>query len=357
MWKRLRNTMQSLQNDEKVLIREKKYYDSIDGLRAYSALGIVLMHVLSNGDYALQGFIFERLIPSFTNLVFLFMVVSGFSMCCGYYEGIIANKISIEAFYKKRYAKIWPYFALLCLFDLLISPSINSLFEVFANMTLCFGLLPNPEISVIGVGWFLGVVFVFYLIFPFFCFLLADSKRAWLSFIVAIIFNFLCTIRYNAGRTNIVYSAVFFFAGGLIFLYKEKLAKLVKRYKIVFIIGIILMSIMYLGKSMSVSVMLGLFALMLIYTLDVSCKHRILSNSITKYISGISMEIYLSHMLIYRVIEKFGMLHLFKSDECSYFVTIFMTLVGTIIFSIIVKKGLMSIRRWINTICNKEIKE
>lgn len=56
---------------------------------------------------------FERLIPSFTNLVFLFMMVSGFGMCCGYYQKIIDQKISVEDFYKKRYIKIWLYFALL----------------------------------------------------------------------------------------------------------------------------------------------------------------------------------------------------------------------------------------------------
>ena len=63
-------------------------YDALDGVRAISAIGIVLMHVLANGNYNLSGFLFEKLIPSFTNLVFLFMVVSAFSMCCGYYEKI-----------------------------------------------------------------------------------------------------------------------------------------------------------------------------------------------------------------------------------------------------------------------------
>ena len=144
------------------------YYGSLDGLRAYSAIGIILMHVLTNGNYGLSGFVFEQLIPSFTNLVFLFMAVSGFSLCCGYFDKIINNQISVAEFYSKRYAKIWPFFALLCILDFVISPSKNALYEVFANLTLCFGLLPNTDISVIGVGWFLGLVFAFYLVFPFF---------------------------------------------------------------------------------------------------------------------------------------------------------------------------------------------
>ena len=159
-------------------IFNKTRFDAIDGLRAYSSVGIVLMPVLTNGKYALSGFVFEDLILSFTNLVFLFMVVSGFSLCCGYFHKIFNNQISVNEFYGKRYAKIWPFFALLCVLDFVISPSKNSLYEVFANLTLCFGLLPNADISVIGVGWFLGLVLVFYLVFPFFCYLLSDKKRA-----------------------------------------------------------------------------------------------------------------------------------------------------------------------------------
>ena len=52
---------------------------------------------------------FEQLIPSFTNLVFLFMMVSGFGMCCGYYQKFKDQKISVGEFYAKRYSKIWPY--------------------------------------------------------------------------------------------------------------------------------------------------------------------------------------------------------------------------------------------------------
>lgn len=99
-------------------------YEGIDGLKAYAIIGIALMHVLANGEYGIGGFVFERLIPSFTNLVFLFMMVSGFGMCCGYYQKIVDQKISIEDFYKKRYIKIWPYFALLCALDFIMSPRV-----------------------------------------------------------------------------------------------------------------------------------------------------------------------------------------------------------------------------------------
>lgn len=182
---------------------QKERYEGIDGLKAYAIIGIALMHVLSNGKYEIGGFAFNQLIPSFTNLVFLFMMVSGFGMCCGYYQKIVDQKISVEDFYKKRYIKIWPYFALLCALDFVISPSKESLFEVFANLTLCQGLLPQVNISVIGVSWTLAVIFVFYMLFPFFCFLIGNKKRAWGVAVAALMFNWLCSSYFSAGRGNI----------------------------------------------------------------------------------------------------------------------------------------------------------
>ena len=75
-------------------------YEGIDGLKAYAIIGIALMHVLANGNYEVGGFVFEQLIPSFTNLVFLFMMVSGFGMCCGFIRrsltGLLVWRISIR---------------------------------------------------------------------------------------------------------------------------------------------------------------------------------------------------------------------------------------------------------------------
>ena len=88
-------------------------YEGIDGLKAYAIIGIALMHVLANGEYRMGGFVFERLIPSFTNLVFLFMIVSGFGMCCGYYEKILNNQVDLTEFYGKRFKKILPFFGAL----------------------------------------------------------------------------------------------------------------------------------------------------------------------------------------------------------------------------------------------------
>lgn len=84
---------------------EKKHYKSIDGLRTIAAVGIVMMHMRANNNYEIGGYVYNKIIPSFTNFVFLFMVISAFGMCCGYYEKILKNEITLEKFYVKDLKK------------------------------------------------------------------------------------------------------------------------------------------------------------------------------------------------------------------------------------------------------------
>lgn len=75
-------------------------------------------------------------------------------------------------------------------------------------------------------GAFLGLIFVFYMIFPFFCVLLERRRRAWLAFVVSLVYNFVCVSYFGVGRSNILYSGCFFLAGGLLYIYREELSGL-----------------------------------------------------------------------------------------------------------------------------------
>lgn len=207
---------------------EKRHYGAIDGLRMIAAFGIALMHIRANSNYEITGYVYNTIIPSFTNFVFLFLTVSAFGMCCGYYDKMLKGRVDFAEFYGKRFKKILPFFGTLVLLDIIMSPSLASLYEGFADLTLLFGFLQKP-ISVIGVGWFLGLVFVFYLIFPFFCVLIENKRRAWMVFVVSLMYNFVCANYFEVGRSNILYSACFFLAGGLIYLYREAIAKMNQR--------------------------------------------------------------------------------------------------------------------------------
>ncbi|MCI8527549.1 MAG: acyltransferase [Lachnospiraceae bacterium] len=330
---------------------EKKHYGAIDGLKAFSCIGIALMHIKSNTGYEIGGFLYNQFIGSLGNLVYLFMIISAFGMCCGYYEGILENRITVGEFYSKRYRKIWPCFAVLCFLDLAVSPGAEAVYEVFANLTLCFGLLPDKHMSVIGVGWFLGLAFVFYLLFPFFCWLLSHKMRAWFSFGIAFLFHFLCKYYFKTDSINICYSGVYFMAGGLIYLYRIPLEKAVGRYRWIFLSMCLAGGAAAFVIGISMPVMLILFSFMVICTLGgkdqlggvSEGKAKLLESRVAKLIGGFSMEIYLSHMLVFRVVERLGLLHMFSIDWLNYATVSCVVVSGSLVFSIVMKKGMQII--------------
>lgn len=206
---------------------EKKHYYAIDWLRIIACLGIVMMHMLSkaNNNYPLTGFVAEQMIPSFTNFVFLFMSISAFGLCVGYYDKVKSGKINWSDFYKKRYIKVLPFFSVVVLADIVFKHNTTALIEAIPNLTLTRGFFPN-DISQIGVAWFLGVIFVFYAVFSLFCCLISSKKSAWMFFAVSILLSFIVERFYGIGRENVIYCLPFLVAGGLIYLYREKLQKI-----------------------------------------------------------------------------------------------------------------------------------
>lgn len=320
---------------------KKAHYGAIDGLRTIACIGIVLMHMAANNSYSISGFVYDSMIPSFTNFVFLFMTISSFGMCCGYYEKLINNKISFSDFYGKRFKKILPFFGLLVLLDIAMSPSIDAFYEAFADLTLLFGFLPGAgNITVIGVGWFLGLIFVFYICFPFFCVLLQNKRRAWLAFAVSLIYNFVCTVYFDAGRSNVLYSGCYFLAGGLIYLYHHEIMNLNRWFGLVAVTASVALYYILGGNTagcLLISVCLLSYALICAGK-GTARKSHLLENRITNFISDISMEIYLSHMVIFRVIEKLGLNRIIGNGWIQYIVTVVIVLCGTIFFAVVMQK-------------------
>lgn len=335
----------------------KKRYDSLNGIRAYAAIAILAMHVLENSEYTDIATTFVAKVDLLKWLVYLFMIVSGFSLCCGYYERILHQSISIEVFYKKRYKKILPFFALLVLLDCLADFSLNSVIEGIADITLCFALLPNASISILGVGWFLGIVFLFYMLFPFYCFLLRNKKNAWLTFAVCVFYNLSEQLYFLDSRhvvegyqrhTNFLFCSMFFCAGSLIYLYRSVLITYVREWRYGYLVFMLLMTngIFYTWPQISglaePFVCLIVFSLWVIYAISV--ESVILNNKWVTFISGISLEIYLCHMFIYRVLEKMHSLYIFGRSYLAYVSMVLMTLLGSICVSILFQKGIDKIK-------------
>lgn len=328
-------------------------YNSFDGLRGYAAIGILLMHYLANLDaetaIKLQQsnlLLYGSIIPSFTTFVYMFFILSAFSMCCGYFKKFVTrnspngeiSEFNTNKFYLKRYSRIWPFFALLVGIDIVTNPSIEEIYQAFADLTLAFNLLPNPDISVIGVGWFLGLIFLFYIMFPWFVFLLQNKKRAWFALIISVLFHFIliqyfltsefCTdSQIGNFRHNIVYSFPFFMIGGILYLYKDKLFFTKTFSKTILICTIIVGTSLYFtdgdhkffGKS---DLWTGvIFALWIIYAMagGISFKgFKILDNKFAKLLGDYSMEIYLCHMAMFRAIEKIHLEKYIHNEHALY---------------------------------------
>ena len=326
-------------------IREN--YSSLDGLRAYAAVGIVLMHVMANmATKPSDNFLTSEVIPWFTNFTLLFMIISAFSMCCGYYERVKTGAITPAKFYAKRYHRTWPFFAMMVVISFAMEPSWSTFCQSFADLTMCFNLLPNPNIEVIGVGWFLGTVFTFYMLFPFFTFLLDNKKRGWMVMLLSLAFCYIAISYFGTpdfvvkpiDKVNIIYSAPFFIAGGMVYLYRHGIKGWVEKHWVIALMACFALSVLRFIidiKGLFVLPDLIVFAAWLMYA--IGSRDMVLNNKIVKYLSGISMEIYLCHMMFYRVV---GMIHLDKFiGQCDvlYVVTCIGTLVGAICFSHIVK--------------------
>ena len=324
------------------LKRERENYSSLDGLRAYAAIGIVLMHVLANMSLKPSAnVITDKVIPWFSDFTLLFMVVSAFSMCCGYYEKVKNGDITPAKFYAKRYHRIFPFFAFMVAIAFVMTPSVSTFCQAFADLTMCFNLIPNANIEVIGVGWFLGTIFTFYMLFPFFVFLLDNKRRSWKSFVLVLAFSAITMFQFNDGHFNrvlIIHSAPFFMAGGIAFLYRRSIKVFVSAHVwLVLVLCCLLTIVRFAVKSEYLIVATNLLVFTSWLMFAIGSDTWILRNRGAKYLSGISMEIYLCHMMFYRVVSMMHLDRFVGQCDVLYVVTCIGTLVGAICFSHVVK--------------------
>ena len=325
----------------------RENYSSLDGLRAYAAVGIVLMHVQANMSIKPSvNVLTSDVIPWFTNFTLLFMIISAFSMCCGYYERVKSGAITPAKFYAKRYRRTWPFFAMMVAISFAMEPSWSTFCQSFADLTMCFNLLPNPNIEVIGVGWFLGTVFTFYMLFPFFTFLLDNKKRGWMVLLLSLMFCYIAITYFGTSdfvvkpidKVNIIYSAPFFIAGGMIYLYRHGIKSWVEKHWMIALILCLVLTVLRFVVDIKGAFVLPdllVFVAWLVYA--IGSRDIVLNNRLVKYLSGISMEIYLCHMMFYRVASMMHFDKFISQCDLLYVVTCIATLIGAIGFSHIVK--------------------
>ncbi len=323
----------------------KARYDNLDGLRVISCFCLIAMHIKANAEFNLPNTL-HRFMISWTHFVLLFLMISGFGMFCGYYESFKNGNVNLDTFYAKRYKKIQPFFVTLILIDIILNRSLSHIIEGITEATLVFGLLPNNQLDVIGVSWTLGVIFLFYMLFPFVVYLFWDKKRAWITFTVSILISFLCPVYFFSSkfviddftpRHNILYCMPFFLGGAIVYLHKETIKKTISsiRWLVLFVCIFLTAFTLYTPNSIKeIDFIMPKYLLLCTFWLmyAISVDSVILNNKCARYLSGISMEMYLSHMFIFRILEKTKLLYLFGHGIISFLITFLAVISGMILF-------------------------
>ena len=237
----------------------ERRYKNLDVIRTIACLGIVLVHVLKNitisrlPDGQIFNFIFNSILLKLEKFVSLFFILSGFSISCGYYNKIKNSEISMIVFYKRRLKKIYPLFALLVIvesFYLLLTQSGNfgnTLMECIADLSLSFAFLPFSNLTIVGVGWALGVIFAFYMIYPFLVFATCDKKNCWIILLFSIILSYGSRNYFSYHgvypNANIAIWMEYFILGIIIYLYRGNISAWLKKVQplgiLILIIGFI----------------------------------------------------------------------------------------------------------------------
>ena len=80
------------------MTQQKEQYINLNGLRAYSAIGIVVMHIYANMEFKYTG-LANDIINSFAELTLLFFIISAFSLCSGCFDRFKSGQVDIKKFY------------------------------------------------------------------------------------------------------------------------------------------------------------------------------------------------------------------------------------------------------------------
>lgn len=336
---------------------DKTRLSGLEGLRAISCIAIILLHIQKNTQYNISGYVYNNIIGTFAWPVYIFLIISGFGMCLGYLDKFKEGGVDLELFYKKRYSKILPFFALLIAINIIIDFSLTNVYEGALESTLAFGLLPNNNLNVIGVSWTLGVIFLFYMLFPFFTVLVKNKKRTWILLLITSFIHILCTIHFITDKfvgadfiseiqhSSFIYLLPLFFIGALIYHYLPRIRAFDKAQKaVLLIITAIIAVASYIPTGVADY---SFFSKAILSSLLVVCaisfnNSKLLTNKPMQYIGSISFEMYLSHMIVFRLLEKLHLLYVFGDNIFSYLFVVFSTIlilaIGLKIYKVVFSK-------------------
>lgn len=330
-----------------------KRFDGLLGVRGIGALGIIAYHTYILGGYSGYNGFLDRTVGNGGVFVQLFFMLSSFSMMCGYAEAMWNNKYSLEKFYFNRLKKLLPAFYVALVIHVVLDYAAgvkDTWYSIFGTGSLLYAFMPSHQESLVMAGWALGIEIIFYLLFPAFLVFVKNKKRVWITFVFSILlfisYNSYYGVEINQDYINIVRQLIFFVAGAVIYHYIDYIVKLNKRGKIIFAVvclGIEVLCFAAWGHSYVNGHVLIIVSFTALIMNQVNNMDIVMNNRVMKWLGGISYQMYLFHMIVYRLVSYTGLqeqiARITDGKAKQYVIYYVCIVVLTVVFSYIFKHG------------------
>lgn len=113
---------------------------------------------------------------------------------------------------------------------------------------------------------------------------------------------------------------------GFVYLYKDEIERFINQFKVISLCVVLALTVgYYITPDVINSINIVVIKTLILYTgwlsLALGYDNRLMNNKFTNYISNLSMEMYLSHMVVFRIVEKIGITERIESPIIRYMIT------------------------------------
>ncbi len=304
-----------------------KKYNQFEIFRFIGAFSVLIFHTARNTN-------FYNMVPVLfkngTIWVYFFFILSGFMLTYTY----LNKDFEIKKFYIFRFFKFYPLYAfsLLLLFVYSLKYKEKLIYSILMIQSFIFGKATDQNYNY--SAWYLSVLAFLILIFPYFLNLLKKFPKYFMVFTVIMIvyayYTYLTFDKYSE-NTYLYHLINYFplmhipsFALGMLLFYKFKNTN-GKKYYSIFIILYFLFLILFVQYNnvipyFSTVISLSFVPLIIFLYLDNGITSKILSNKVFVYLGSLSFSIYILHVPIYHIYNKY----IHEVNNFNHFITFFL---------------------------------
>jgi len=328
-------------------INKKTFYKGMTGIRGLAIVAVIFYHAFMIGGFYGLSPIADSVFGNLGKAVQLFFMISAFSLMTGYHDRL-NNRDEIVSFYKRRIVKLMPLFALVLAIFVIINICVStptSVYEIIGTLSGWFALMPQYQESLVMAGWTIGILAIFYFIFPIINLLVDNTKKVLVFVGFSVVMYIIYTQYYGVGveleRINIFKQLPYFAIGILLYYVKERVYDFFKRKSLFFVLCVFfeILGIVLLLLGFQYLLPLSFFCMLLI---QIYGNDFITTNRVSSFLGSISFELYLLHMVAYKLLYIFGYFDMLRNNFNSNYILLLLdflpVLALTILFSLGFKK-------------------